>query len=241
MADLATTPQIETPTELIAFDPFDGFVLEVPADALTYRGFLRWATSDVFPEKGRIDYLGGRLHIDMAAQELNSHVKLKQAIQSALDAFATENDMGEVLGDGALFAGEVADCGTEPDAMLRTFESIESGRVRYVDRIPDSGRLMTVEGHPDLIVEIISNSSVGKDTKELRDRYFAAGVREYWIIDARGVRLSFTLLLRGENDWSESSPDAKGFRRSEVLGRRIQLKRGTTRVGTVKYEVLIEA
>ena len=236
-AETATVqpPDRTTPSR----DAIDGFALEVPSDALTFDGFLRWATSDEFPERGRIDYLGGRLFIDMAAEEINSHVKLKQALYSALGRFSAEADTGELLVDGTLFANRDADSGSEPDAMFCTFDAIEAGRVRYVERDSGSGRQMSVQGSPDLIVEVVSNSSVRKDTRELRERYFAAGVREYWILDARGPRLTFDLLLRGEADWSEAAPDAEGYRRSAVLGRRVRVDRGTTRVGTTKYDVLL--
>ena len=31
----------------------------IPADALTFEGFRRWAQSPEFPDTGRIDYLAG--------------------------------------------------------------------------------------------------------------------------------------------------------------------------------------
>lgn len=226
----------ETPNTL---DVSAESAFEIPEDAFTYEGFLRWATSDGFPQCGRIDFLGGRLFIDMAAEEINSHVKLKQAIQSALDRFAREQDIGEVLSDGALFASEQAGSGSEPDAMLCTFEGLTTGRCRYVERDPGTGRHMSVQGSPDVIVEIVSNSSVRKDTRDLRERYFLAGVREYWIIDARGMAMTFHLLARGNEDWSESLTDGDGFRRSAVLNRRVRIDRGASRIGTVKYDVLI--
>ncbi len=232
------TPHCEQETPRAA-DLFEDLSLEIPPDALTYDGFLRWATSDEFPERGRIDYLGGRLFIDMASEEINSHVKLKQAVHSALDRFAREKDFGELLADGTLFANQESDSGSEPDGMLCTFESLESGRVRYVERTPGSGRQMSVQGSPDLVVEVVSNSSVRKDTRDLRDRYFAAGVREYWILDARGPRLTFELLAGGGAGWAESVADPEGFRDSAVLGARVMIERGATRVGTVRYDVSI--
>ncbi|PDW03046.1 Uma2 family endonuclease [Candidatus Viridilinea mediisalina] len=40
-----------------------------------------------------------------------------------------------------------------------------------------------IVGPPDLIVEITSPSTASYDRREKRDRYAAAGVREYWIAD----------------------------------------------------------
>ncbi|RRR78464.1 MAG: Uma2 family endonuclease [Candidatus Viridilinea halotolerans] len=55
-----------------------------------------------------------------------------------------------------------------------------------------------IVGPPDLIVEITSPSTASYDRREKRDRYAAAGVREYWIADpaSRSVEL---LILEGEN------------------------------------------
>ena len=49
-----------------------------------------------------------------------------------------------------------------------------------------------MEGPPDLCVEIISPSSVEKDTDLLFKRYAKAGIQEYWLIDALGASPQFT-------------------------------------------------
>src|SRR5258706_7396359 len=40
-----------------------------------------------------------------------------------------------------------------------------------------------VLGPPDLLVEVLSESSFGSDRKDKRDLYRRAGVKEYWIVD----------------------------------------------------------
>jgi Uma2 family endonuclease len=40
-------------------------------------------------------------------------------------------------------------------------------------------------GAPDLIIEIVSKDSVGRDRRDKFKEYREAGVREYWIIDSR--------------------------------------------------------
>lgn len=215
--------------------------VRIPASAKTLDGFVAWATSDSCPRRGRISFLGGEIIVDMAAEEIQSHSKLKQRIGTALDRFVTEGDIGEVLADGALFKSERADVSHEPDLVVCLFESLTAGRVRYVESVPGSGRDMVVAGSPDLVVEVVSASSVRKDTVDLRGRYFLAGVREYWIVDARGMRLTFHLLSRGEGDWHEAVPDADGFRRSPALQARVRLDRGVNRVGTPRYDLSIES
>ena len=61
-----------------------------------------------------------------------------------------------------------------------------AGRVRLVPKASsETADYIEIEGPPDLIVEIVSDSSVCKDTKRLPAAYFAAGVPEFWLVDAR--------------------------------------------------------
>jgi Uma2 family endonuclease len=47
-----------------------------------------------------------------------------------------------------------------------------------------------IEGPPDLVIEIVSPSSVERDWREKYLDYQAAGVREYWVIDPMSKKLS---------------------------------------------------
>ena len=55
-------------------------------------------------------------------------------------------------------------------------------------------------GNPDLIVEILSKSSVRRDTVEKLDLYESHGVMEYWIVDPDKKRV-FVYVLE-ENKYS---------------------------------------
>ena len=56
---------------------------------------------------------------------------------------------------------------------------------------------------PELVVEIVSPSSVSRDYQEKREEYLAFGVIEYWIVDPKQATI---LVLRREHDqWSERS------------------------------------
>ena len=96
-------------------------------------------------------------------------------------------------------------------------------------------------GQPDLVVEIVSNSSFPQKIPA------SCGNAISWPAWASigsstpaARKVAFTLLTRAEPDWAEAPADAEGFRRSAVLSRRVRIDRGTTRVGTVKYDVLIQ-
>lgn len=63
---------------------------------------------------------------------------------------------------------------------------------------------------PDLVIEIVSASSKDRDYVEMREEYWALGVKEYWLIDAE--RGQIMVLRRGRNQWSE-----KTLKRDDVL------------------------
>ena len=174
-------------------------------------------------------------------EELNSHGYLKSLLGSEICAMVRQKQLGKVLIDRALFAHRGAELGSEPDVLFCSYAAIESGRVRFVERVPGSGRFLSVQGSPDLLVEIISDSSVRKDMVQLRADYFTAGVREYWILDARQQPLVFHLLTRGDpaTDWTEAAPAADGTRRSPVLDRRVSIVRGTDPIGGIEWNVTL--
>jgi Uma2 family endonuclease len=75
-----------------------------------------------------------------------------------------------------------------------------------------------------MVLEIVSPSSVGKDTVRLRERYHLAGIAEYWLIDARGDDLQFAILRHTPAGY-DPVPAAAGWLSSEVFGRRFRLDR----------------
>jgi len=52
---------------------------------------------------------------------------------------------------------------------------------------------LELEGTPDMVLEVVSASSVVKDTETLLQLYWQAGIPEYWLVDARGEALEFTV------------------------------------------------
>lgn len=56
-----------------------------------------------------------------------------------------------------------------------------------------------IEGPPDLVCEVLSESSRGRDLNEKARRYLQCGVREYWIVDPRMRTLEVWLRRGPEN------------------------------------------
>jgi Uma2 family endonuclease len=72
------------------------------------------------------------------------------------------------------------------------------------------GRQLWTRWLPELVVEVVSRSSVDRDYVEKREEYWRLGVKEYWIVDAK--RMQVMILRRGRSQWI-----AKARRGGEVL------------------------
>ena len=103
--------------------------------------------------------------------------------------------LGEVYVDRARISSPAADLSVEPDVVVVLWETLDSGRLRDIPAASGKpGRFIEMEGAPDVVVEILSDSSVRKDLIRLPPLYAAAGVPELWRVDARQERLRFEIL-----------------------------------------------
>lgn len=215
--------------------------LTIPASIRGLEDFRLWARSPIFPEQGRIDFIHGRIEIDLAPRGLFTHSAPKTEIGCMLANRVKRLGSGHVFIGGSRFSSPATGLSTEPDVMFVSHESVGTSRVRLV---PDgSGRprqYNELEGAPDLIAEIVSATSAIRDTKRLLRAYFDAGVSEYWIADARGDELSFTIYRRGRIGFVKTPMDRDGFRRSRVMGCRFRFDRERGPNGVWIYD-LIEA
>jgi Uma2 family endonuclease len=190
------------------------------------RDFRDWALSDRFPQESRIDYLAGCIEVDMSPEDFFTHGTLKTEIVGALRQIVKRRGSGYVLSDRTRVSCPVADLSVEPDVVFVSDESLDSGRVRLIPNASQAAdRYVEVEGPPDLIVEIVSDASVGKDTERLPLAYFRSGVREYWLMDARGDELVFRLFSLGRSVYEAIEPDGDGFVRSSVFETGFRLSR----------------
>jgi Uma2 family endonuclease len=201
--------------------------------------FRDWATSDEFPERGRIDYICGMIEVsDMAPEALESHGSPKVEIVSVIHQRLKSRRLGKVFVDRTRLSNPTTGLSVEPDVLFVSYESIQSGRVKLVPLRSHPYEYIEVEGAADLVVEIVSHSSVSKDRTQLPKEYFAAGVREYWLVDGRGDELAFDVFRRGRSAFTRTKPDAKGFMQSRVLETLFRFIRSRDEFGFWEYELL---
>lgn len=221
--------------------------VRIPGDVHVLEEFRRWSHGEQFPERGRIDYLRGDVEVDMSPEDLDTHGTVKIAIASRLHTLVAEQGRGYVFVDRARVVSPAAGLSAEPDAVVVLWESLQAGRVRKVPSAPQRPgrpgqprRFIELEGAPDLVVEVVSNSSEAKDRKRLPALYARAGVPELWLVDAREetpVFDVFTLNAGGYARVAPEAPPAQGWTASPVLGWRFRLHRRMFREGHFVYDL----
>lgn len=200
--------------------------------------FRAWAVSPDFPERGRIDFLAGGLEVDMSPEDLHTHGIVKSGIAAVLYGMVVDRGLGEVYIDRARISSPRADLSVEPDVVVVFWETLDSGRLRYIPAASgEADRYIEMEGAPDLVVEVVSNSSERKDLVRLPPLYAAAGIPELWLVDVRKRAVRFEIRSLGPDGYETVRPDAEGWRSSPRLGRRFRLARKEMRPGRWIYRL----
>jgi Uma2 family endonuclease len=92
----------------------------------------------------------------------------------------------------------------EPDLLFVRAENLSRIQPTYLD------------GPADLVIEVMSLESRGRDRGDKFYEYEQGGVPEYWIIDPLRSRVE-AYRLSGANGYELIAPDAEGRVRSEVM------------------------
>jgi Uma2 family endonuclease len=215
--------------------------IRIPTSAFTLEGFRAWVKSPEFLEYGlKASFLGGEVLIDMAPELFDTHNAIKTELYRVLGPLVRTLDTGKFVTDRMLFTNELAAISTEPDALFFTWEAWESGRVR-MEPSPAGKPNYEVVGQPDWVAEVVSDSSVRKDLRDLRVKYHLAGIPEYWLIDARGDDLVFEVLAHAAAEYQPREPTEGGWLRSAVFGREFRLTRDRDRIGLWEYTLHIRS
>ena len=130
---------------------------------VTYADWLR------FPEDGRLyEIFAGELYV--SPPPTTRHQRIARNLGFLLDSYLRQSSRGEILyaPTGVKLAEEDV---LEPDLIVVLSE--HAGRVQEA----------CIVGPPDLVVEILSPGSAGRDLGVKRRLYESNGVPEYWIVD----------------------------------------------------------
>jgi Uma2 family endonuclease len=133
---------------------------------MSYEEFLALVDEDQHAE-----WIDGEAIIFMPPE--TRHQRIVKFLLVLLDLFVEHFNLGEVLQAPFEMKASPEGSGREPDLLFVAREH----RNRLTDK--------KLVGPADLIIEVISPESVYRDRIDKFDEYEAAGVREYWLVDAR--------------------------------------------------------
>jgi hypothetical protein len=213
----------------------DGHV-RIPDWVNDLASFRRWADSDDLPEKLHIWYLGGEIWVFVRPEPIFTHNQVTLEFTCVLGGLVKKARLGHYYVWGLFWSNLDADIAGMPDAMFFSADSLNSGRVRLL-RGKD-GEYNEVQGSPDMVLEVVSPNSVEKDTVLLRRGYWEAGVREYWLVNARKDSLQFDI-LRHTTKGYRATPKQGGWVKSSVFGKSFRLTQAKDRLGHPEYTLAV--
>jgi Uma2 family endonuclease len=196
--------------------------VSVPDWVLDLESFRRWLDSDELPEKARISYLQGEVWLDMSKEQVYTHLLVKHEFTFTLTGLVKAANLGVIYPDGLLLVNIIANLSGNPDATFVSHETMRAERVRPIERF--DGGCLELEGTPDMVLEVVSDSSVQKDRVILRQAYWEAGIPEYWLVDVRKDPLKFDILRHTPKGYSVSRKQ-NGWVKSAIFGRAFRLIR----------------
>jgi Uma2 family endonuclease len=166
-------------------------------------------------------------------EQLFTHNQVRTEVTIVLGSLIKRAALGYFFSDRSSLSNREADLFTEPDGCFVSFAALEEGRVQLVEGAIEGHNELV--GSPDLVLEVVSTSSVRKDTQTLRDLYWRAGIAEYWLVDARQAPLRFDILRGGQRGFTASRRQADGWVRSHVLRKSFRLTQAIDPFGNPQF------
>jgi Uma2 family endonuclease len=142
---------------------------------MTYEEFLAWADEDTLAE-----WVDGEVVMYTPASD--RHQDLARFLTSVLGVYVETHSLGVIR--PAPFQMKL-EHGREPDLLFVAQEHLKRLKETHLD------------GPADLVVEIVSPESVGRDRGEKFYEYAQGGVPEYWLIDPQTKQAEFYQLEEG--------------------------------------------
>ncbi len=210
----------------------EGRQISVPDWVKDLNSFRRWALSDAVLEKWRVWWLCGEVWVDMSREQIFSHVAVKTEFTVVLGGLVKTNKLGRYLSDGLMVSNFAGDLAGNPDGTFLLKDTMRSDRIRLIEGV--EGGYVELQGTPDMVLEVVSTSSVQKDTVRLRKAYWRAGIPEYWLVDARRSTATFDILRHGSRGYTVVRKQ-DGWVKSQVFGKAFRLTQSTDALGHPEY------
>src|SRR5205823_3175473 len=151
---------------------------------------------------------------DMSKEQFFTHNQVKTELAFRLTGVVKAAQLGRYVGDGMLLTNTAANLSAQPDGAFYSRATRERGRITFREG-RDEG-FVELEGSPDMVLEVVSTSSVRKDTVTLKGLYWKAGIPEYWLVDVRREPLVFEIFRHTAKGYV-ATPKKAGWVRSRVF------------------------
>jgi Uma2 family endonuclease len=198
--------------------------------------FCDWRVGEGCTQPGEIAFLDKTIWVDLSMEEFLTHNQVKAALDFGIMSVLQARPLGRYVPDRMLLKNGQANLSAEPDGLFFTWDTLRSGRLRLVDKA--GAGIVELDGTPDMVLEIVSKTSVIKDTTLLRELYWKAGIAEYWLVDVREGKQSFEILRAAADGYVETGAQ-EGWRESKVLGKRFQLQQKLDPLGLPQFVVAV--
>ena len=162
---------------------------------MTYQEFLEWADEDTLAE-----WVDGE--VIMSSPASLPHQRIAGFLVNILNMFVVSKDLGIVL--SAPFQMKL-EHGREPDILFISKAHLDRLKGTYL------------EGPADLVVEVISPESAGRDRGDKFYEYERGGVPEYWLIDPLIHRAEFYQMDAAAKQYRSITPESDTSYHSTVL------------------------
>lgn len=212
--------------------------VRIPPGITDHDSFRRWVFADASLDKIHLAYLNGVIWVDPTMEQWLTHNQIKGEVNTVLGGMLKDTQQGRYSPDGMVLSNTAVRLTTIPDGLFASFDTLRSGRLRRIASARNVG-VVELEGTPDMVLEVVSESSVEKDTVVLPPLYQAAGIAEFWRIDARG-ELKFEVFRLTATGYVLTTL-SDGWSRSDVFHRDFRLIQGADVLGDALYVLEVRA
>jgi len=162
---------------------------------MSFEEFLEWADEDTLAE-----WVNGE--VIMSSPAGKKHQKIDIFLERIVGFYVEHRQLGEIMTPP--FHMKLSKSSREPDLLFVKQDHLSRLKETYLD------------GPADMVVEIISPESIGRDRGEKFYEYEQAGIPEYWLIDPDKKRAEF-YVLNPEGDYDLVKSGSKEKFDSRIL------------------------
>ena len=173
-------------------------VLKTGKTPLTYEQFLQMKDEDTHAE-----WVNGEVIVLMPPKRY--HQEVLRFLAYLLEEYLQRHPVGEFLFASFELYLPRSNASREPDLFVVRNENLQH---LEADRFT---------GAPDVVVEVISDDSIHRDSVEKFLEYEREGVCEYWLIDPRPGRRAMHMFRLQEGSYVPIQPDENGWLNCSAL------------------------